>query len=68
VERFFLKIEAPTMTCVEEAELPRLPQEGDPLETSLGSCIVTAARALPQGAQYAGRIACRLRSPEQVPA
>ena len=61
MQRFVLKIEGPAMTGVEELELPRLPQEGDPLETSLGSSIVTAARLLPEGAPYAGRITCRLR-------
>jgi hypothetical protein len=65
MQRFLLRIEGPAMTGVEDMELPRLPREGDPLETSLGSCIVTSARLLPEGVSYAGKIACRLRDTER---
>jgi hypothetical protein len=44
----------------EELELPRLPGEGEPLETKYGTCLVTQSEVLPQGGHYDGKIVCRL--------
>ena len=49
------------MRALGEIQLPRLPKEGDSLETWLATCIVTAVRPLPAPSIYAGTIVCRLR-------
>ena len=58
VHRFVITIEGPGWTDVDEAELPRPPEEGSLIETRLGTCVVTKAE-LPEGADY-GTIVCRL--------
>ena len=60
MQRFTVTIEAPSWKDVEELELPRLPMEGDAIETKYGICIVTQSEATPGGEEYAGRIICRL--------
>jgi hypothetical protein len=61
VQRFLFKIDGPSFRSLGEIELPRLPREGDALETWLGSRVVTAVRRLPELDSYAGTIVCRLR-------
>jgi hypothetical protein len=60
VQRFTITIEAPDWKDFEEVELPKLPTEGDAIETKYGTCIVTQADSLSDGGQYAGKIVCRL--------
>ena len=60
MQRFLLKVEGASVKGLGEIELPWLPRKGDPLQTSLGSCIVTAVRPLPEGMAHAGKIVCRL--------
>jgi hypothetical protein len=60
LQRFILTVEGPTLNDVDEVELVRLPEEGEPIETRLGTCVVTRAEPSPPESQYAGRIACRL--------
>jgi hypothetical protein len=58
VQRFVVTIEGPGFTDIQEIELPKLPAEGDTLETKYGTCIVSQAEALPPGAQHDGKIVC----------
>ena len=58
VHRFTVTIEGPGWTDVDTLELPRPPDEGELIETRLGTCIVTKAE-LPEGAEH-GTIVCRL--------
>jgi hypothetical protein len=60
VQRFIVAVEGSNFNDFEDAELLRLPVEGDTLETKYGTCIVTAAEPLPDNQEYAGRITCRL--------
>ena len=59
MQRFTITIETPSWKDVQEVELPRLPAEGDTIETRYGTCIVTHAELLPDGGEYAGKIVCR---------
>jgi len=60
VRLFLLKVEGARAKGLGEIELPRLPRAGEPLETALGSCVVTSVRPLADGSPYAGKIVCRL--------
>ena len=40
MQQFIVTIEGHGFTDVEEIELPRLPADGDPLDTKYGTCIV----------------------------
>ena len=55
---FTITIEGPGWTELDEVELPRPPAVGDPIETKVGTCVVTAAD-LPPNAER-GTIVCRL--------
>lgn len=59
VERFTVTIEGPNWEDLDEVELPRLPGEGEPIETKYGTCLVTRAEPLPDSGVYAGKIVCR---------
>ena len=59
IARFIVTIEGPGWTDVEDVELPRLPDEGESLETKFGTMLVTRAEEAPDLAAYAGRIVCR---------
>jgi hypothetical protein len=60
VQRFILTVEGPALHDVDEVELPRLPLEGEPIETRLGTCVVVRAEPAAQDSEYAGTIVCRL--------
>ena len=60
MQRYILTVEGPTLEDVDEVELLELPTEGDPIETRLGTCVVTRAEPLAPPSKYAGRIVCRL--------
>jgi hypothetical protein len=60
LQRFTLTIEGPNLHDVYDVELLQLPEVGQPIETRLGSCVVTHAEPSPDGSQYAGKIVCRL--------
>lgn len=55
-----LTIKGPGWEDLQDAELARLPAEGDPIETPYGTCIVTQSEATPQAETYAGKVVCRL--------
>jgi hypothetical protein len=59
VERFILTVEGANLEEVEEIELLRLPLVGEPVETHLGTCVVTSTEALAAGS-FAGKIVCRM--------
>jgi hypothetical protein len=60
VQRFIVTIEGPGWSDLDELELADLPNEGEPIQTKLGLCLVTHADRLPEGDQHDGRIVCRL--------
>ena len=59
IARFIVTIEGPGWTDAEDIELPRLPDEGESLETKFGTMLVAHAEDAPDLAAYAGRIVCR---------
>jgi hypothetical protein len=59
IPRFIVTIEGPGWRDVEDVELPRLPDEGESLETKFGTMVVAHAEEAPDLAAYAGKIVCR---------
>ncbi len=59
LQRFIITIEGPGWTEFDEVELPRPPDEGEPIETKVGTCLVTHTE-LPSAEQHDGKIVCRL--------
>ena len=55
---FILTIEGPGWTETDELELLRPPDVGDPIETKVGTCVVTHAELVPNAEH--GTIVCRL--------
>jgi hypothetical protein len=60
VQRFTVIIEGSNWEDVEQVELPRLPSEGETIETKYGTCLVTSAEAEPDTGGHAGKIVCRI--------
>jgi hypothetical protein len=60
VNRYLIIIHAASFEDVDNVELPAPPQPGDPIETNLGTCIVTSTESMPAESQYAGKIICHL--------
>ena len=60
VQRYIITIQASSFEDVDNVELPAPPQPGEPIETNLGTCIVTSTEPMPAESEYAGRIICRL--------
>jgi hypothetical protein len=60
VHRYIIIIQAASFEDVDNVELPAPPQPGDPIETNLGTCIVTGTESMPAESEYAGKIICRL--------
>lgn len=58
MHRFIVTIEGPGWTELDAVELPAPPDEGEVIETKLGTCLVTGAE-LQEGAEH-GTIVCRL--------
>jgi hypothetical protein len=59
MQRFTVTIEGRNWEDVAEVELPRLPREGETIETKYGTCLVTRAEPLQDSGPYAGKIVCR---------
>lgn len=59
MQRYVVIIEGANLEEVEETELLALPNEGDPIETKFGTCLVVKTEAT-NGGVYAGRIVCRM--------
>ena len=60
VHRYLIIIQASSFEDVDNVELPAPPQPGDPIETNLGTCIVTSTESMPAESEYAGKIICHL--------
>jgi hypothetical protein len=60
VNRYLIIIHASSFEDVDNVELPAPPQPGDPIETNLGTCIVTSTESMPAESDYAGKIICHL--------
>ena len=58
--RFIVKIEGPNLEDIEEVELPKLPAEGDPIETRYGTCLIVQTESFDNAGQFSGQIVCRL--------
>ena len=60
MQQFILTVEGPNFEDLDEIELPGLPQEGDPIETRFGTCLVVRTESATESSGYDGRIVCRL--------
>jgi hypothetical protein len=58
VQRFIVVLEGLPLEEFEEIELPRLPVQGEPIDTRYGTYVVTSTEDVADGSQYAGRIVC----------
>ena len=58
--RFTVTIEGAGWTDVQQLELPRLPREGELIETKYGTCQVTHSEATPEAEPVAGKIVCSI--------
>lgn len=59
MDQIIVTIEGSNFQDFEEAEVARLPEEGEPIETKYGTCIVTSVEALPADEHFAGKVVCR---------
>jgi hypothetical protein len=60
LERFLVTVEGPNLSDVSEVELVGVPEEGETLETRLGTCVVTRVEQSPDSSKFAGKIYCRM--------
>jgi hypothetical protein len=60
MHRYLIIIHAASFEDVDNVELPAPPQPGDPIETNLGTCIVTSTESMRAESEYDGKIICRL--------
>jgi hypothetical protein len=60
MDRFIVSVEGIGWSDVEEIELPRLPNVGEPVDTQYGTLPVAETAAAPEGGPYVGKIICRL--------
>jgi hypothetical protein len=60
MRRYILTVEGTHIEEVEEIELARLPLIGEPVETHLGTCVVTRTEPVVDESPFAGRIVCRM--------
>ena len=58
--RFTVTIEGTGWADVQQLELPRLPREGELIETKYGTCQVTHSEATPEAEPVAGQIVCSI--------
>jgi hypothetical protein len=58
MQRFEVTIEGSGWTDVQELELPRLPSEGELIETKYGTCRVTHSELATATEGFDGRIVC----------
>ena len=55
-----MSVEGPGCTTVEQIELPRLPQVGEPIDTQYGPLLVIETMPAPKDGTYDGKIVCRM--------
>lgn len=58
MQRFTVTIEGPNWEDVAEIELPRLPSEGETIETKYGTCLVTHSESSSKTEGYDGKVVC----------
>ena len=58
VQRFAVTIEGAGWSDVQVLELPRLPREGDLIETKYGTCRVTHSEATADTEPFDGKVVC----------
>jgi hypothetical protein len=58
MQRFTVTIEGVGWTDVQVLELPRLPREGELIETKYGTCLVTHSESTPHPEPFDGKIVC----------
>jgi hypothetical protein len=58
MQRFTVTIEGEGWTDVQELELPRLPREGELIETKYGTCRVTHSESVARTEGFDGKIVC----------
>jgi len=58
MQRFSVTIEGEGWTDVQVLELPRLPREGELIETKYGTCLVTHSESTPNTGPFDGKIVC----------
>lgn len=58
MQRYTVTIEGAGWTDVQVLELPRLPREGELIETKYGTCLVTHSEATANTEPFAGKIIC----------
>ena len=56
--RFTVTIEGQGWADVQVLELPRLPREGELIETKYGTCVVTHSESTANTEPFAGKIVC----------
>jgi hypothetical protein len=61
MQRFLVTIEGSGWSDFQEVELPRLPGEGELIETKYGTCVVDRSESSSSSERYDGKIVCRLR-------
>jgi hypothetical protein len=61
VKRVLVTIQGSSWSDFQELELPRLPQEGELIETKYGTCVVERSEAAEKTERYDGKIFCRVR-------
>jgi hypothetical protein len=60
MQRFMVTIEGAGWSDFQELELPRLPAEGELIETKYGTCVVARSEPSPATDRYDGKIVCRI--------
>jgi hypothetical protein len=61
LQRFIMTVEGPNLQDVSEIELLALPNEGEPIETRFGTCIVSSVEDRPtDDGVYRGKIVARM--------
>ena len=60
MDQIMITIDGPNFQDFQEAEVPRLPEEGEPIETKYGTCVVTSVEPLPASDHFAGKVICRM--------
>jgi hypothetical protein len=60
VQRILVTIEGSGWSDFQELELPRLPSEGELIETKYGTCVVDRSESAESTDRYDGRVFCRI--------
>jgi hypothetical protein len=61
MQRILVTIQGTSWTDFQEMEVPRLPSEGELIETKYGTCVVERSEPSPKTERYDGKVVCRVR-------